>query len=84
MQSESGPPPPVASARVIIDPDIDTLEDEIKSIEEGLAAVGDDTQLATLDLQNVLQKQQQMLQMLSNVSKMLYDTAMTVIRKIEG
>jgi hypothetical protein len=35
-----------------------------------------------VDLQNILQKQQQTLQMMSNVSKMLYDTAMSVIRKM--
>jgi hypothetical protein len=38
--------------------------------------------LANIDLQNQLQKQQQTLQTMSNVSKMLHDTAMAVIRKI--
>jgi len=52
--------------------------------EEKLAEVGDDAQLANVDLQNILQKQQQTLQMMSNISKMLYDTAMAVIRKIGG
>ncbi len=41
-------------------------------------------QLADVNLQNVLQKQQQTMQMLSNVSKMLHDTAMAVIRKMGG
>ena len=44
----------------------------------------DDGQLANVDLQNTLQKQQQTLQMMSNISKMLYDTANAVIRKIGG
>jgi hypothetical protein len=44
----------------------------------------DDAQLANLDLQDLLQKQQQALQMLSNVSKTLHDTAMSIIRKIGG
>lgn len=44
----------------------------------------DDAQLANVDLQNTLQKQQQTLQMMSNISKMLYDTANAVIRKIGG
>jgi hypothetical protein len=35
-------------------------------------------------LQNILQKQQQTLQMLSNMSKAIHDTAMSVIRKIGG
>ena len=48
------------------------------------AVEDDDAQLANVNLQNVLQKQQQTLQMMSNVSKMLYDTATSVIRHIGG
>jgi hypothetical protein len=62
----------------------DVLENEIKHWEERLTSLGDDAQLANVDLQNILQKQQQTLQMLSNISKMLHDTAMGVIRKIGG
>ena len=54
----------------------------VKKWEEKLSSVGDDAQLANIDLQNALQKQQQTLQTMSNVSKMLHDTAMSVIRKI--
>lgn len=60
------------------------LEDEIAKWEEKLNAIGDDSQLANVDLQNILQKQQQILQMMSNISKMLHDTATSVIRKIGG
>ena len=60
------------------------VEAEIAKWEEKLAGVGDDAQLANVDLQNVLQKQQQVLQMMSNISKMLYDTAESVIRKMGG
>ncbi len=60
------------------------LDAYIKGLEEKLNSVGDDAQLANVDLQNMLQKQQQTLQMLSNISKMLHDTAMAVIRKIGG
>ena len=56
----------------------------IKGFEEKLNSVGDDAQLANVDLQNCLQKQQQTLQMMSNISKMLYDTGMAIIRKIGG
>jgi hypothetical protein len=52
------------------------------TLEEKLSTVGDDAQLANIDLQNVLQRQQQTLQTMSNVSKMMHDTAMAVIRKI--
>jgi hypothetical protein len=60
------------------------LDAAIARWEERLASMGDDAQLANVDLQNVLQKQQQTLQMMSNISKMLYDSAMAVIRKIGG
>ncbi len=55
-----------------------------KELEEKLSTVGDDAQLANVDLQNALQKQQQTLQMMSNISKMVHDTAMSTIRKIGG
>jgi hypothetical protein len=51
-------------------------------IGQAISSVGDDAQLANIDLPNVLQKQQQMIQMMSNISKVLHDTAMAVIRKI--
>ncbi|MBI5507586.1 MAG: hypothetical protein HY903_02420 [Deltaproteobacteria bacterium] len=60
------------------------LEAAIKELEEQLNSVGDDAQLANVDLQNTLQKQQQTLQMMSNISKMLHDTALAIIRKIGG
>jgi hypothetical protein len=60
------------------------LDKEIERWEARLSSLGDDAQLANLDLQNMLQKQQQTLQMMSNISKMLYDTAMAIIRKIGG
>ncbi len=58
--------------------------DLIRDLEDKLNHVGDDAQLANVDLQNILQKQQQTLQMMSNISKMFYDTAVAVIRKIDG
>ena len=60
------------------------LETYIQKMEETLNSVGDDAQLANVDLQNMLQKQQQTLQMMSNIAKMLHDTAMAIIRKIGG
>jgi hypothetical protein len=51
-------------------------------LEEKLSSVGDDAQLANIDLQNSLQKQQQTLQTMSNVSKMLHDTATSIIRNM--
>jgi hypothetical protein len=60
----------------------DELDD--RALDAVAGGSGDDGQLANVDLQNMLQKQQQTLQMMSNVSKMLSDTAMGVIRKIGG
>ena len=60
------------------------LDDYIKTWEDKLNSIGDDAQLANVDLQNMLQKQQQTLQMLSNISKALHDTAMAIIRKMGG
>jgi len=52
--------------------------------QSNLNGAGDDAQLANVDLQSMLQHQQQTLQMMSNIAKMLYDTAMSVIRKLGG
>jgi hypothetical protein len=56
----------------------------LKSLERKLATVGDDAQLANVDLQNILQKQQQLLQSMSNISKQLHDTATSILRKLGG
>ncbi len=52
------------------------------NLEDRLNSVGEDAQMANLDLQNALQKQQQLLQMMSNMSKTMHETAMSIIRKI--
>jgi hypothetical protein len=58
------------------------LDAYVENLEEKLQTTGDDAQLANVDLQNALQQQQQTLQMMSNISKMLHDTAMSIIRKL--
>ena len=62
--------------------DLDALDDVIEQWEDELNTIGGDAQLANIDLQNMLQKQQQTIQMMSNVSKVMHDTALAVIRKI--
>jgi hypothetical protein len=59
-------------------------QDYMRYLEDKLNAVGDDAQLANMDLQNALQQQQQLTQMISQISKLLNDTAMQTIRKIGG
>ncbi len=39
-------------------------------------------QLESIDVQNNLQRQQQSIQLMSNISKVLRDTALAIIRKI--
>jgi len=75
------------STRKLGENDVNALIEHTMSViglEEKLAAAGNDVQLANIDLQNALQKQQQLVQLISNVSKILNDTAMAVIRKIGG
>jgi hypothetical protein len=51
-------------------------------LEDSIHSIADEAQLSAIDLQNMLQKQSQTLEMMSNISKMLHDTAMAVIKKI--
>ena len=60
----------------------DDMDSYIKEIGNKLNSIGEDIQLVNIDLQNAMQKQQQLLQTLSNISKMMHDTAMAIIRKI--
>ena len=55
---------------------------QIKELEMKLSSMGDDSQLANLSLQNAMQKQQQALQMMSNITKLLHDAAMSTIRNL--
>ena len=66
------------------DADLDSVAGggAIEDMEEKLNSMGDDGQLANIDLQNALQQQQQTIQTMSNVSAMLHKTALNVIRKI--
>jgi hypothetical protein len=58
------------------------LTDYKDVLEQKLNTLGDDAQLAQMDLQNILQRQQQLIQMMSTISKQLNDNAMAIIRKI--
>ena len=59
-------------------------QQRLRTLAAKLQGVGDDAQLANVDLQDVLQKQQKTMEMMSNISKMMHDTAMAIIRKIGG
>jgi hypothetical protein len=63
---------------------LDKMESTIKALEAKLSSVGDDAQLANVDLQNMVQKQTQLVQLISNLSKAWYEIARGVISKIGG
>jgi hypothetical protein len=67
---------------ISIDQQIKALDTGVEVLEEKLSSIGDDAQLANIDLQNALQKQQQTLQTISNVSKMHHDTMMSIINNM--
>ena len=58
------------------------LESYIKNLEENLHTVGEDTQICQIELQTISQRQQQTMQLLSNLSKQLHETSMSIIRKL--
>ncbi len=53
-------------------------------LEDELNSVGEDAQLANLNLQDSLQKMSRVMQILSNIAKTMHDTAKNTIRKIGG
>lgn len=61
-----------------------TLDDLAAELDKTLASLGEDSQLANLELQSTIQELQQALQMLTNVSKVMHDTAMSIIRNIRA
>ena len=65
-----------------IDQQIKALDTGIIVLEEKRTLIGDDAQLANIDLQNQLQKQQQTLQTISKVSKIHHDTMMSIINNM--
>jgi hypothetical protein len=67
----------------------DTLLDEkldnaIKDTEGDIESAGGDAQLLQLRLQDAMQKKQELMQMMSNLSKMMHETIMAIIRNMGG
>ncbi len=58
------------------------LENYIKEMESKLSSVGDDAQVQNINLQSIMQKQAQVVQTLSNLQKLLHDTAMAVVQRL--
>lgn len=66
---------------VIVTPEF--LEDEIKKMEDKLKDIGNDAQLAGIDLQTWMKKQNQAIQTLANTTKVLREVASAVVRKLD-
>ncbi|MEO0594282.1 MAG: hypothetical protein AAFZ38_11940 [Myxococcota bacterium] len=60
------------------------LEHELQEFEDAIATQGEDAQLMQLELQDMMQKQQQLMSMMTNMSKMMHDVAMSIIRNMGG
>lgn len=58
------------------------LDDYVKNIEKDLQEIGDDAELTNMDLQNVMEKQQKTMNMMSDISKQMHDMAIAIIRKM--
>lgn len=58
------------------------LQEYIRDLETALSSCSDDMQIAQLELQAMTQRQQQVLNALSNLSKSLHETSMAILRKI--
>ncbi len=84
LQRRIGAQTAEATMRVKTIDTVAEMEDYLKYLEEQMNSVGDDAQLANIDLQNCLQKQQQTLQMMSNISKVLHDVTMAIIRNMNS
>jgi hypothetical protein len=80
--SEGGIPTPKEPEDDGLAVDVKGLEDYIKDLDNQLNTVGDDSQMAQLELQDMTQRQQKTLQTLSNLAKVFHETSMAIIRKI--
>jgi hypothetical protein len=73
-----------AAAAVASAPDRVRLEAMIADLQAQLASIADSTQLASVGLQQAVQKHQQVLHAMSSLSKKLQDTATAVINGMKG
>ena len=62
----------------------DELEIFLDQLEDRLNGIGDDIQRTNVDLQSMLQRQQDIMENMLNVSKLSYEATMAIIRKIGG
>ena len=63
---------------------LNTLDGLAVDLDKLLVAMGDDSHLIQLNLQSAIAEQQRALQSLSNISKMMHDMAMSIIRNLRA
>ena len=61
-----------------------SLDKEIAFWDTKLNTLGEDGQLFNIELQDALQNQQQTMQTMTNINKLMHDTTMAIIRKIKS
>lgn len=63
---------------------LNEIETQLRSdIERSQKTVADMSEMDMMDLQNAMQKEAQLMQMLSNMLKVMHDTSMSIIRNIK-
>jgi len=62
---------------------LNEIDKNLRQEVDNLQGLSDMSQLDMMDLQNAMQKEAQLMQMLSNMLKMMHDTQMAIIRKIK-
>jgi len=60
-----------------------SLNSYMEMWEQKLSSMEEEEQLENLDLQNMLKKQQELLQLMANVSKLCHDTASSIIKRMK-
>jgi hypothetical protein len=59
------------------------FQTHLDELEKEFTAITDDAQLATLQLQDAMNKQAQAMQMMSNIMKMMHDTTATIVKNMK-
>ncbi len=60
------------------------MSDSLEGLETELSTIGDLTEMMQHDLQNAMQQQAQFMQTMSNIMKMLHDTAKAIIGNLRA
>lgn len=76
-----GAPPKVGEPRTLTL--VPELNDYIKELEDRLNGLGDDGELTSVEVQGALEKQTQLITMITNISKVWHETDLALVRTID-